>query len=95
MTSTSSEQLHTILFQSFAVEINKEALFMHISITVRDQILLIVSPCAAHVRMTADVICHICSNLIEVDSRKELTKQHQKSFFIRTGADWNCLGSTN
>ena len=41
---------------------------MHISITVRDQILLIVSPCAAHVRMTPDVICHICSNLIEVDS---------------------------
>ena len=44
---------------------------MHISIAVRDQILLIVSPCAAHVRMTADVICHICSNLIEVDSTEE------------------------
>ena len=44
---------------------------MHISITVRDQILLIVSRCAAHVRMTADVIRHICSNLIEVDSTEE------------------------
>ena len=36
---------------------NKEAFCMHISITVRDQILLIETLCAAHlVWMTADVI---------------------------------------
>ena len=44
---------------------------MHISITVRDQIFFIVSPCPAHVWITADIICHICSNLIEVDSTGE------------------------
>ena len=37
----------------------------------RDQILLIVSPCVAHVWMTAGLICHICSNLIEVDREEE------------------------
>ena len=50
---------------------------MHISITVRDLIFLIVSPCAAHVRMTADIICHICSNLIEVDSAEESQACHR------------------
>ena len=44
---------------------------MYISITVRDQILLIMSPCAAHVWLTADVIRHVCSNLIEVNSTEE------------------------
>ena len=51
--------------------LNKEALFMRISITVRDKILLIVSSCAAHVWMTADVICHIYSILLEVGCREE------------------------